>query len=119
MLYFSEWATSPAYSLTDSGRIACRSGGGDGGDLYTGGEGVIYSAGAQLRPGAALRVAVIEAGSGCSDEGLALLDGRPDGTLIGKGALFVSATGVSSDAVPRRSGCSGWCQLASVCTVDC
>ncbi|XP_043190481.1 cytokine receptor-like factor 3 isoform X2 [Amphibalanus amphitrite] len=90
-----EWSPSPAYSITDSGRIACRTG--DGGDTYTGGDSVIYSAGAQLRPGAALRVAVVEAGSGCSDEGLALLDGRPDqgedGALIGKGALFVSATG--------------------------
>ena len=94
---FPEWAPSPAYSLTDSGRIACRTGSGDSGDTCTVGDGAIYSAGAQLRPGAALRVAVVEAGSGCSDEGLALLDGRPedgtDGALIGKGALFVSATG--------------------------
>ena len=96
----SEWSPSPAYTLTDSGRIACRTGGGDGGDTYTGDCGAIYSSGAQLRPGAALRVAVVEAGSGCSDEGLALLDRRPDGVdgdvdtaLIGRGALFVSATG--------------------------
>ena len=111
MLSFPEWSPNPAYTLTDSGRIACRTGG-DGGDTYTGGDSAIYSAGgapytggdsaiysagAQLRPGAALRVAVVEAGSGCSDEGLALLDGRPtqgqDEALIGRGALFVSATG--------------------------
>ena len=93
-LSFTEWSPNPDYTLTDSGRIACRT----GGDTYTGGDSAIYTCGAQLRPGAALRVAVVEAGSGCSDEGLALLDGRPedgaDGALIGRGALFVSATGV-------------------------